>query len=150
MAKPEKRLQQLCRKHARKAWVRQWKKHHSQMQDGIKSKHKQAIKQDTKQGIKGLSAAMLTALANDAIGLTRHELGKKKRLKQRLKALAKALLKRQSAPRLEARVATLKPRHNGRSFALLPLKASPCGACPALSGGLCKCALKAAAGSRAS
>ena len=38
----------------------------------------------------------------------------------------------------------IEPAPSSMSFALKPLKKSPCKRCPALAGGLCKCAVKQA------
>lgn len=73
----------------------------------------------------------------------------KKRIKTQLKALSRnhisandVIDNKQTLSTSTNIIATIRPQTSARSFALRPLKKSPCGGCPALKGKLCKCALK--------
>jgi hypothetical protein len=66
----------------------------------------------------------------------------KKQIKLLAKQMLTPLLASNDAVSGDKRVHQITPAPSEMSFALKPAKKSPCKRCPALAGGLCKCALK--------
>ncbi|SFC82771.1 hypothetical protein [Pseudoalteromonas denitrificans] len=92
---------------------------------------KKAIKTELKKSLKSSNCASnkLMALSQLDIEVLAKEV------------VTQALGSSEAAAKTQA-IYTIEPKPSSMSFALKPCKKSPCKQCPALSGGLCQCAIK--------
>ena len=99
------------------------KKQYKLLKKAIKSELKKSLKADEsmRNNLMNLSALDIEKLAN--------------------KMVTQALGQNEVVTNKQV-VVKIAPKPTNMSFALKPLKKSPCKQCPALSGGLCQCAIK--------